>query len=139
MKITLKELIHAGDGLRRLGALELRPGVAFRLSRAIRFQTSHAEDYDKARKALIEKFAKKDDQGRVLTAGEDKLVVWEDAVGFESAVKTLLAEDIEVQPSLKRIKLSEFDRPLKSEWLNWLDWLIEDDSDSEQKPKDAKE
>lgn len=138
MKITLKQLVNSGDGLRRIGALELRPGVAFRCSRAIRFQTSHAEDYEQARKALIRKFAKKDEKGNPVTTmtGENKFVVWEDAEGFEAAITALLAEEIEVQPSLKRIKLSEFDCPLKSEWLNWLEWLIEDDSDSEpKKPK----
>ncbi len=134
MKITLKELVNSGSGLRGLGALPLRPGVAYRLSRAIKFQTGHGQHYEKVRQGLIDQFAKKDEAGKVVTEGENKLVVWQDSKAFDDGMAALVSEEVEVPPGLKPIKLSEFDCALKSEWLTWLDWLLVDDGD-DKKPK----
>lgn len=134
MKITLKELVNSGSGLRGLGALPLRPGVAYRLSRAIKFQTGHLQHFEKAKQGLIDQFAKKDDKGNVVTEGENKLVVWRDAKAFDEGITALQAEEVEIPTGLKPIKLSEFDCALKSEWLTWLDWLLVDDGD-DKKPK----
>lgn len=136
MKITLKRLNESLPALKEFGALALRPVVAKRVAHAIRFARGENEDFESARDNLLNQCAVKDDKGNMVREGQ--VVPLADPAKFTKGEKELLAEEIEIPPGVKPIKISELDCNLKGEWLYALDWLIvEDEEKPAAKPAEA--
>lgn len=122
---TLKDIVESTAALNELAGMPQRPVVAFRIAKAIKFVSGEVTDFDEARKKLLDQFGDKDADGKlVVVNGSIQLGGREDE--FASAFKSLLDEEVSLPPSVKLVKMSEFDSPLKPALLLPLFWLIDD-------------
>jgi hypothetical protein len=124
---TLKDIVESTAALNELAGMPQRPVVAFRIAKAIKFVSGEVTDFDEARKKLLDQFGDKDADGKLVVVNGSIQLGGREAE-FAAAFKTLLDEEVSLPPSVKLVKMSEFDNPLKPALLLPLFWLI-DDSD----------
>lgn len=130
---TLKDIVESTAALNELAGMPQRPVVAFRIAKAIKFVSGEVADFDEARKKLLDQFGEKDTDGKLAVVGNNVQFGGKEAE-FTAAFKTLLDEEVSLPPSVKLVKIAEFDSMVKPALLLPLFWLI-DDSDSDAKPK----
>lgn len=130
---TLKDIVESTAALNELAGMPQRPVVAFRIAKAIKFVSGEVADFDEARKKLLDQFGEKDTDGKLAVVGNSVQFGGKEAE-FAAAFKTLLDEEVSLPPSVKSVKIVEFDSMVKPALLLPLFWLI-DDSDSDAKPK----
>ncbi len=134
--ITIRQLLESNSALKELAAMPLRPVVAHRVAKAIRFITDELEDFEVARAALLQRFAVKDGDGKMVYAEKDDagnpvapgvMVRLTDGPAFHVEHSALMAETVEIPTSVKPIKISELDAPVTARLLAPLDWLFADE------------
>ena len=123
--VTLKDIVESTLALNELAGMPLRPVVAFRIAKTIKFVQGEVADFDAARIKMHDQFGSKDETGKLLIV-DDRIVMGDKTAAFEIAYKALLDDSIELPPSVKKVKISEFDSPLKPAMLISLFWLIDD-------------
>lgn len=131
--ITQKDIVESTAALSELAGMPQRPVVAFRIAKAIKFVSGEVTDFDEARKKLLDQFGEKDADGKLAVVGNSVQLGGKE-LEFAAAFKTLLDEEVTLPPSVKKVKISEFDSPVKPSLLLPLFWFI-DDSDAESGPK----
>lgn len=131
---TLKDIIESTLALNELAGMPLRPVVAFRVAKAVKFVRGEVADFDDAKNKLFDQFGTKDAEGK-LTVVEGQVQLGDNVEAFNAAFKTILDEEVALPPSVKLTKISEFDAPIKPAILLQLFWLIDDSDAGEPKPK----
>lgn len=131
---TLKDIVESTLALNELAGMSLRPVVAFRMAKALKFVKGEVADFDSARNKLLDQYGKKGEDGK-LEIVEGQVQLGDNVEAFNAAFKTILDEEVALPPSVKLTKISEFDAPLKPALLLPLFWLIDDSEASEPKPK----
>ncbi len=77
--------------------------ISYRLGKVIKVLSAHSEDYQESRKELIQKHAKKDDEGNILNATDkdgnkiDDSVQLKDQEAFNDEIIEILNDEVEVQ------------------------------------------
>lgn len=122
MKVTIAQLAASQLTFKELNALPLRPVVALRVAKAIKFTEKHLADYETARMKLVTECAEKDADGKPKVEANTYIIA--DKVKFAEGMAALLAEDYELPPSVKTIPVDHFDEPLPPRIVGPLDWLI---------------
>lgn len=102
--------------------MPLRPVVALRVGKAIKFTEKHLADYEIARMKLVNECAANGEDGKPRV--ENSAYVLSDPAKFQAGMAALLAEDYALPPSVKQIDVENFDAPLPPRIVGPLEWLI---------------
>lgn len=127
MKMTNQEIINFANTM--LGSKHLPVKIAFAIHKNARTVEAALKAYDETRKSLIERYAKKDDEGKPIA--EDGNYIIENAESFNADITDLLAEKTEVDVHMVHIdefaKLDDpkFDALTVSE-MSILNFMIEE-------------
>ncbi len=105
MELTLKnfEILNMQEVFGVLAGQELTNiKVAYRITKVLRKLGPHVEDFQKTRKTLIDKYAKKDEKGEFILSKDEKgndvpgSVVLEDPEKFNSELMALVNEEVKI-------------------------------------------
>ena len=122
MKVNISQLVSSLPAFKELNAMPLRPVVALRVVKAIKFAEKHLADYEAARTKLAGECSVVGEDGKPKV--ENNAYVLSDPAKFQAGMAALLAEDYELPPSVKQIDAGHLDAPLPPRIVGALDWLI---------------
>mgnify|MGYP000880616255 CR=1 FL=1 len=127
MNITNRKLVENITLMRQISQKQLPVKVSYTLSRNISHINSAISLYDKERKKLLDKYAKKDEKGKFVLRSDGRSVEFTSitaAKAFQKDLNTLL--DIKADIDIRKIKLSDFGEvSFSAAELTVIDYMIE--------------
>ncbi len=124
MKVKLAEIQNMVEGMNSIVEEKLPAKAAYWLARnAVKLQ-KELETFEEVRKKSIEKYCKKDKEGKPIIDEKNNQYKMVDVTGFQTEFAKLIQEEIEVD--LKTVKLSDLgeDTKLKTVDLIKLEKII---------------
>jgi hypothetical protein len=106
MKITFLQLKNAQPALTKLLNQDLDVRVSLPLRRVVKAVDAELEHFDAERMKLIEKFAQKDEAGKILTK-DDQAVFGDEGVYVQFRTEFEKLADVEIEMDVKPIDLSK--------------------------------
>ena len=113
MKVNISQLVSSLPAFKELNAMPLRPVVALRVVKAIKFAEKHLADYEAARTKLAGECSVVGADGKPKV--ENNAYVRSDPAKFQAGMAALLAEDYELPPSVKQIDAGHLTRRFRPE------------------------
>ena len=127
-EVTLKniEIINAMSGLIKLRKLELPTKVSWNINKNMKRLTSVIQDYYDAEKILIEKYAEKDEDGKVKISDKGQYKVTENAKEFSEKMNELY--QLEDTIDILTIQLSDLEKyEIDGETLDTISFMINEE------------
>lgn len=124
MKLTNRNILESINNLRAVAQKQLPVKVSYTISKNISQIESELKIYEKERQKLIEKYAEKDEDGKIIS-DERNQIKFADVVGWDKDIKELL--DIENDVDIRKFKLDELNGfNISAAELQAIDSMIEE-------------
>ena len=108
MKITNKKIVENMGLIRDVSSKQLTPRVSYTISRNLDHLESVTKTYEKERQKLLDKYAEKDDKGKLVLRPDGISVKFKDDVAetaFKKDVEELLNCDNDID--IRKVKLDD--------------------------------
>lgn len=124
MKLSNERILNSIQGLGEIAKKALPVKVSYAIAKNLAKIDSELKVYDGERAKLIEKYAKKDDKGKI-KADENGQIQFKDLEGWSKDIKELLV--IENEVDIHKFKLSELEgHDMTPAELMLIEYMIEE-------------
>lgn len=97
IQVTLSDIVNSASTFRELSGKQLPIKVAFKIARLIRELDKENATFESSRKAIIEKYAMRDESGKITQADNGNIILQQDKIiECNSELNELLSTKIEI-------------------------------------------
>ena len=97
IKVSLSDIINSASTFKELSEKQLPIRAAFRIARLIRELDKENATFESSRRAIIEKYAMRDETGKVAQADNGNIILQQDKiVECNSELNELLSTEVEI-------------------------------------------
>lgn len=97
IKVSLSDIINSASTFRELSEKQLPIRVAFRIARLIRELDKENATFESSRKAIIEKYAMRDEAGKIAQANDGNIILQQNKIeDCNNEWNELLSAEVEI-------------------------------------------
>lgn len=97
IKVSLNDIVNSSSTFRELSEKQLPIRVAFRIARLIRELDKENTTFENSRRAIIEKYAMRDEAGKIAQADNGNIILQQDKIeDCNNELNELLSAEVEI-------------------------------------------
>ena len=97
IKVSLNDIVNSASTFRELSEKQLPIRVAFRIARLIRELDKENATFESSRRAIIEKYAMRDETGKITQADNGNIILQQDKIeDCNNELNELLSAEVEI-------------------------------------------
>lgn len=109
IKVNLNNIVNSASTFRELSEKQLPIRVAFRIARLIRELDKENATFESSRRAIIEKYAMRDEAGKIAQANNGNILLQQDKIeDCNNELNELLSTEVEINAD--KINIEDLDK-----------------------------
>ena len=109
IQVTLNDIVNSSSTFRELSEKQLPIRVAFKIARLIRELDKENVTFENSRKAIIEKYAMRDETGKITQADNGNIILQQDKIiECNNELNELLSTEVEINAD--KISIEELEK-----------------------------